>query len=163
MPATYEPIATTTLGSAAASISFTSIATSWTDLRLVLVGTGTSTSNAWLRFNNDSSALYSQTNLNGDGSTAGSTTQTSQTQIRQAYNLFDTTISMITYDVFSYAGSTFKTLLMEVCADKNGSGYVTRQVGLYRSTTAISRLDLVSSTSTFAAGTIATLYGIKSA
>ena len=32
--ATYEPIATTTLGSAAADITFSSIASTWTDLRI---------------------------------------------------------------------------------------------------------------------------------
>ena len=36
MATTYEPIATTTLGSAAASITFSSIAGTYTDLRLVL-------------------------------------------------------------------------------------------------------------------------------
>ena len=37
MPATYEPIATTTLGSAATNITFSSIPATYTDLRLVLV------------------------------------------------------------------------------------------------------------------------------
>jgi hypothetical protein len=37
MPATYEPIATTTLGTAAAFITFSSIPATYTDLRLVIV------------------------------------------------------------------------------------------------------------------------------
>ena len=37
--ATYEPIATQTLASAAASITFSSIAATYTDLRLVLTCT----------------------------------------------------------------------------------------------------------------------------
>jgi hypothetical protein len=41
MPATYEPIATTTLGGAAATITFSSISSAYTDLRIVLVGTTT--------------------------------------------------------------------------------------------------------------------------
>ena len=40
MPATYEPIASTTLGSAAATISFSSIPGTFTDLVVVLF-TGT--------------------------------------------------------------------------------------------------------------------------
>lgn len=163
MAATYEPIATTTLSSAASSITFSSIASSWTDLRLVLTGTGSTTLNPWLTFNNDSSALYSQTNLAGDGSVAESTRQTSGTYIKEIYNLFNTTPSMVTYDIFSYAGSTYKTVLMTIASDNNGSGRTANQVGLYRSTTAISRIDLTASTGNFAIGTTATLYGIKAA
>ena len=166
MPSTYEPIATQTLGSSSSTITFSSIPATYTDLRLVLVGTGSTTLNVWLTFNNDSSSLYSSTHLVGDGSSALSSRQTSGTFIRlNANNAFNTLPAMITYDVFSYAGSTFKTLLGSVSADTNGGAatYVTRQVSLYRSTTAISRLDFNTSTGTFESGTIATLYGIKNA
>ena len=163
MAATYEPIATTTLGSAAANITFSSIPATYTDLRLVLVGTGSTTLNVNLKYNNDSSSLYSQTNLAGDGTTAESTRQTSQTFIKQMYNLFNTTVSMLTYDVFSYAGSTNKTTLIINASDDNGSGRIVNTVGLYRSATAISRIDLTASTGNFATGTTATLYGILKA
>lgn len=163
MPATYEKIATTTLGSATATITFSSISSAYTDLRLVLVGTGSTTLNVNVKYNNDSSALYSQTNLAGDGTTAESTRQTSQTFIRQMYNLFNTTPSMLTYDVFSYAGSTFKTTLITNASDNNGSGRIVNTVALYQSTTAISRIDLTASTGNFATGTTATLYGILKA
>ena len=61
MPATYEPIATTTLGSAAASITFSSIAGTYTDLRLVMVGTTSASDWAFVRFNgtDGSSTAYS--------------------------------------------------------------------------------------------------------
>lgn len=163
MPATYEKIATTTLGSASATITFSSISSVYTDLRLVLVGTGSTTLNVNVKYNNDSSALYSQTNLAGDGTTAESTRQTSQTFIRQMYNLFNTTPSMLTYDVFSYAGSAFKTTLITNASDNNGSGRTVNTVALYQSTTAISRIDLTASTGNFATGTTATLYGILKA
>jgi hypothetical protein len=163
MPATYEKIATTTLSSAAATITFSSIAASWTDIRLVLTGTGSTTLNVNLKYNNDSSALYSQTNLAGDGTTAESTGQTSQTFIKQMYSLFNTTPSMLTYDIFSYAGSTYKTTLITNASDDNGSGRIVNTVGLYQSATAISRIDLTASTGNFAAGTTATLYGILKA
>jgi hypothetical protein len=164
MPATYEPIATTTLGSAASSITFSSIASSWTDLRLVVVAT--TTNNNWnleLRFNNDATSLYSITTLYGDGSTAG--TDTRGTQSLLSWTVGGATSSTIpqlyTADVFSYAGSTFKTTLMQRSEDKNGSGSVGRMVGLYRSTTAISRIDVLATGTTIATGTTATLYGIK--
>jgi hypothetical protein len=70
---------------------------------------------------------------------------------------------MVTYDIFSYAGSTFKTLLMTTSGDQNGSGWVERIVGLYRSTSAITSISIDASASTFAVGSTATLYGILKA
>ena len=61
MATTYEPIATNTLGSAAANITFSSIPATYTDLRVVVVAL--TTNNNWnieLRLNSDSSTLYSQ-------------------------------------------------------------------------------------------------------
>lgn len=164
MAATYEPIATQTLGSAASSITFSSIAASWTDLRVVFTGTTTAASGFWARFNNDTSALYSQTTLYGDGASAISNRGVGATEFEYTFmgNLNTTPVTFATMDVFSYAGSTYKTALLSLSKDNNGSGYAIRYVGLYRSTTAISRIDLIASGS-FAAGTTATIYGIKAA
>jgi hypothetical protein len=163
MPATYEPIATTTLGSAAASITFSSIASSWTDLRLVLVG-GVSVSGAYnyLQFNSDTASNYSTTRLDGDGSSPASARTTSATFARLATSL-DTNPNLFEIDVFSYAGSTNKTFLCGTSADQNGSGRVTRTVGLWRSTSAITSVAITMSSGNFNTGTTATLYGIKNA
>ena len=163
MPITYEPIATTTLVSAG-SISFTSIPATYTDIRLVLVAFASSNLNFDIRFNNDSSALYSQTDLYGNGTTASSGRQSGNTQISMtAYANFGTVPHLTTLDLFSYAGSTNKTSLITQSNDRNGTGYVGRTVALYRSTSAINRLDVIAGAPTFSAGTIATLYGIKNA
>ena len=165
MPATYEPIATTTLGSAAASITFSSIASSWTDLRLVLVGSGDT--NATLRFNSDTAANYSNTRLGGDGTATESARQTSTTSINTTASegLPASTPAMVTVDVFSYTGSTNKTVLITHSQDKNGSGWVARAVGLWRSTSAITTISFTATggTALFNTGTTATLYGIKNA
>ena len=165
MPATYEPIATTTLGSAAANITFSSITSAYTDLRLVIVGTGTTNDTYPLfRFNSDSSSLYSTTRLSGNGSAASSVNNAGTGLLVTINALLSSTIpSMWTLDVFSYAGSINKTSLATVSADRNGSGAVERAVGLYRSTSAITTVAAVMASSTFAAGTTATLYGIKKA
>ena len=167
MPATYEPIATTTLGSAATSITFSSIGSGYTDLRVVLSVSSTSGNSEGVRiiFNNDSSALYSQTYISGDGSSAVSARATGQNFILLHYSGTSTTIpTFYTVDVFSYAGSTNKTILTTGSEDKNGSGNTTRNVGLYRSTTAINELKLsTASAVTFSSGTTATLYGILKA
>lgn len=162
---TFEPLATTTLGSAQASISFTSIPATYTDLRLVWVGSMNNNGEVWMRFNNDSATNYSFTDLVGTGSAAASSRQTSIAQANLAfYYSVGTGKAMATADVFSYAGSTYKTALCSLANDLNGSGSVEVFVNLWRSTAAINRLDVIAYTgNTFSTGTTATLYGIKSA
>jgi hypothetical protein len=164
MPATYEPIATTTLGSAASTITFSSIPSTYTDLRLVLVATTTTETSCYLQFNSDTGTNYSRTELSGNGSAAFSSGGSSQAQISLVYSSISTTIpSFITLDIFSYAGNTFKTCLTSASQDVNGSGLVGCNVGLWRSTSAITSVNFIFYSGSFAAGTTATLYGIKNA
>lgn len=164
--ATEIVIASTVLSSANAAITFTSIPSTYTDLRLVIVGRGTVETQATvgvdLTFNNDTSAVYSRTIMYGDGTTAASSRLTAisafQAQLPSSQSF--TGFGLCTYDIFSYAGNTFKTILNSSSLDKNGSGYAWSSVGLWRSTSAINRIDITASTSTWIAGTIATLYGI---
>jgi len=166
MPATYEPIATTTLGTAQQTITFSSIPSTYTDLRLVIVAMATTgTIDTWLYMNNDTGTNYSQTYLAGTGAATASA-RSSNTASAYDTNLssISTIPCLITHDIFSYAGSTNKTWLTTVSMDKNGSGVVNRYVKLWRSTSAINRLDYTAATSTtFAIGTTATLFGIKAA
>jgi hypothetical protein len=165
MPATYEPIATTTLGSAAASITFSSIAGTYTDLRLVFVAKSTNGDNIRIQFNGDtSSSNYSSTWISGNGSTASSSRNTDLSRIQLPSSLDSTQPALVTIDIFSYAGSTNKTVLVEESKDLNGSGVVARQVSCWRNTSAITTIFLESQGGgTFMSGTTATLYGIKNA
>jgi hypothetical protein len=166
MPTTYEPIATNTLVSSAASITFSTIPATYTDLRLVFVGSyNTATSGeVWLRVNSDTTSNYSNTNLTGDGSSAASNRVSTSRIFISAFNITANQPSLITSDIFSYAGSTYKTFLNTSSQDTNGSGEVVRQVALWRSTAAITTVALRAGTSgAFLAGSTATLYGIKNA
>jgi hypothetical protein len=167
MPSTYEPIATTTLGTAATSMSFTSIPATYTDLRVVWTGSFANAggSRLSLRFNSDSGTNYSYTRLSGNGTAAASARNTSQTDIIMGVSdIPQNAIHLNEIDVFSYAGSTFKTCLIGQSSDNNGSGWVFRQVGLWRSTSAITSITLLDYQGTnINAGTTATLYGIKNA
>jgi hypothetical protein len=168
MATTYEKIATTTLGSAAATIEFTSISSAYTDLRIVLVATtDTGGKSPQLRFNSDSGTNYSMTELTGNGSSAATNQQTNRNQVDLYYSGSGTsaTIPMMwTIDIFSYAGSTFKTCLITRSSDQNGSGEVMREVSLWRNTAAITTILFRLSTSgNYATGTTATLYGILKA
>ena len=167
MATTYDKIATTTLGTAAASIDFTSIAGTYTDLRVVFKWQPTAALNLFIRLNNDSASpfYYSTTYLNGNGTSAasGRDTSSSSWSVNQIVNPSTKLPSFTTIDLFSYAGATNKTALITTSADFNGSGYTQPQISLWRRTDAVTQINLVASSSTFIAGTTATLYGILKA
>jgi hypothetical protein len=166
MALTYEPIATTTLGSATSTITFSSIPATYTDLRLVITSTVSDAAGyIGLRFNSDSGTNYSYTQLKGDGSSAATNSTTfSDTLYLGSSGSPSTTIPYLqTVDVFSYSGSTYKTALVTTSQDRNGSGEVIRQSGLWRSTSAINAILIRVYTGNLNAGTTATLYGIKAA
>ena len=163
MPTSTEvAIATTTLGSAAANITFSSIPNTYTDLRLVIVGTASANALVTIQFNNDTGNNYSETYLFGSGSSVSTGQVTSANNIYD-YSVFtnDSNVAMVTINIFSYAGSTNKTVLLAGSGDKNGSGRTSREVGLWRSTSAITSVKLFGySGANFNTGTTATLYGI---
>lgn len=160
--ATYEPIATTTLGSAASSITFSSIPATYTDLRVVLTGIGSTSAVFKVTFNSSATG-YSATQLYGDGATASSDRVTNDVAIDLGTLVSTTLPTMVTMDIFSYAGSTYKTSLISVSQDKNGTGSVYTKVALWQNTAAIASIVFSKGGGNYAAGTTATLYGIKAA
>lgn len=167
--ATYEPIATTTLTGSQANITFASLG-SYTDLRLIVVARTTFATNNdtfIIRFNSDTGNNYSTTWLNGSGAAASSARNSTIGYINGPY-VPGTTVTANTFsygqvDIFSYSGNTNKTCLVTGSQDLNGSGNVYRAVGLWRSTAAITSVIIYGENGSFATGTTATLYGIKSA
>jgi hypothetical protein len=166
MPATYDRIATTTLGSANATITFSSIPATYTDLKIVFTGTATASGDdLLLRLNGDTGTNYSVTALQGNGATASSFRSTSIAYVFLAGSAsMSTTIPTFSeVDIFSYAGGTNKTLLAQYSGDFNGSGVTARSVGLWRNTAAITSVSLLLLATTFKVNTTATLYGILKA
>ncbi len=161
MPRTYEPIASTTLGSAASSITLSSIPATFTDLRLVVVASASvSGSNVNLRVNGDTATNYSATQLEGSFAT-GSTRQSNFAQINGYWQVgTDANVSTYIADFMSYANTNVnKTVLY---SGGNG-GEVFRVVGLWRSTSAINSVTILISGGNFNSGATASLYGIKAA
>jgi hypothetical protein len=165
MAKTYEPIQTQTLGTATATVTFSSIPQTYTDLVLVLsarITTGTSYHT--LQFNSDSATNYSRTNLSGNGTTASSSRYTSETSIFPSIHPLPTAAS--TFDInitniMNYSNSTtYKTILSR--GNVTGTG-VDLNVSLWRSTAAITNITVTSFASTYTAGSTFTLYGIKAA
>ena len=160
MPAgsTYTPIATTTLGSAQATVTFSSIASTYTDLIIVFSGAPTANDFFSIRFNNDSGSNYSLTDLYGTGSAAYSSRQTNQTKISRNECVGQ---SNAIIQINNYSNTTtYKTTLSRSNSATDAAFAV---VGLWRSTAAINRVDLIHDGSTFAAGNTFTLYGLAAA
>ena len=167
MAVTYEPIASTTLGSAAIEIVFADIPGTYTDLVLICQGksanTGSSTNALRVRFNDDSGSNYSSTLLIGNGSTASSVRTSSETYM-DVLDLAQTSASIAVnrFQIMSYANTNvFKTALGFTAAP---SVRVLLGVGLWRSTSAITSLKVYrDGTINLESGFTAALYGIKAA
>jgi hypothetical protein len=164
MPAgnTYESIATQTLGSAAASVSFTSIPGTYTDL--VLVGSPKYTSSGdYLKvtYNSDTGSNYSITYVLGNGSSASSGRESSTTSMNVMYMTQTTNFGVLKIDVQNYSNATtYKTALFH---SDDASTQTQRVVGLWRSTSAITSITLTCGSNTMTTGSTFSLYGIASA
>ena len=161
--ATYTPIATTTLGSAAASYTFSSIPSTYTDLIVTVTAiNATGVSVLGIRFNSDSASNYSWTRLYGDGTSAVSDRSTSQIQgnIGATSN---TTQTINIAQIMNYANTTiYKTV---IARGNNAAGATSAIVSLWKATpAAINSLTVVDVNGyNFSVGSTFTLYGIASA
>jgi hypothetical protein len=165
MPNTFSLIQAVTVGAGgAASIDFTSIPSTYTDLVLKLSARATST-NIDLKMNfNSITTGYSRRNLNGNGSTVSSSSASDAwigpiDGSGQAANIFGNTEIYIT----NYAGSTNKSYSIDSIVEDNASlAYATFIAGLWSNTAAITSISLsaLSSSLTFAQYSTAYLYGI---
>jgi hypothetical protein len=177
MPGTYEPIATSTLGSSTTTVTFSSIPSTYTDLVLVLSMQSTSADDIdtryWLRFNSDSGSNYSMTTVEGDTVNPTSGRNVSRTQFDNLTNLSSSPeFTLATFNIMNYSNTTtYKTLLNRAGQQSNnvGTSGGTRSlygalVGLWRDTSAINRIDIICAVNgQFATGSMFTIYGIKAA
>ena len=166
MASTYSQIATTTLGSAATSYTFSNIPQTYTNLVLVISPLRDATSGGYItaQFNSDTGSNYSNTGLLGNGTTTQSSRTSSQTFCYlnwSASTLSTTEPNTIIASFQNYSNTTTnKTYLARANAASVGVDAV---VGLWRSTSAISTIAISRSTGSFATGSTFTLYGIKGA
>ena len=164
MALTYESIATTTLGSNIASVEFTGLSGSYTDLILVcnVKNQGGANYNLYCQVGNgsyDTGSNYSDTYLGGQGSSAYSGRDTSATQIRLGLS-GNSNYTPIIVNFQNYSNtSTYKST---VSRGSDAGGNVMAIAGLWRSTSAINRIKLfVESSADLSSGSTFTLYGIK--
>jgi len=162
---TYTPIATTTLGSNQASVTFSGISGSYTDL-IIWTNAANTAGNAAIKVQVGNSSIdtgsnYSTTYLYGNGSTATSGRTTSATSMIAARTASTLTANgYITLQNYSNT-TTYKTMLSRGnAANEMAVAYV----GLWRSTSAINIITLTDeNANNFISGSTFTLYGIAAA
>jgi hypothetical protein len=166
MPKTYEPIATTTLGSAQSTVTLSSIPSTYTDLIIISQPKSTATEGiVYIQFNSIGGTSYSSTYVYGSGSSASSGRRTNSGLGVIAENAYATSTAGATTfvtQVFNYANTTtFKTWLSR--GNRTDSQGTEAMVGLCRDTSAINSVSFAIGGTTFAAGSVFSIYGIKAA
>ena len=169
MAATYTPIASITLGATAASVTFSSIPSTYTDLIVTGQIIGAAQDNLVLRFNSDTGSNYSHTTLWSNGSTVASLRRTNATYsyiigeglLPTAANTF----ASISININNYANTTTnKTLLARSGTNNATYPEISLLTGLWRSTAAITSVSLITPSGSYlATGSTFNLYGILGA
>jgi hypothetical protein len=170
----YESIATTTLSTATASVTFSSIPATYTHLQIRGIArtndTDVNFDYAKLRFNSDSGSNYADHILFGDGASASSLGFASQSENwiqRLASNGIGNASIFGTFviDILDYVNTNkYKTTRILGGVDANGSGRNYLTSGLWRNTNAISSLVITPGAGTnFLQYSSFALYGIKGA
>lgn len=169
MPATYEPIATTTLGSNQTDITFSSISGSFTDLILICqYASQIDNYNFRLRFNSDTGNNYSDTVLTGWSSASSTRLSNYSSILMTQYYGAGTTLAKpgtTIAHIMNYSNTTTnKTVIFRDNAVTDGGNIqVGSGVGLWRNTAAITSMTFGTNSGYLVSGTTATLYGIKAA
>lgn len=166
MAVTYTLIQSVTVGSGgSASIDFTSIPATYTDLKLVWSTrtTNAATSNAMYMTFNTLSTNFSFRRLRGTGSAADSYSEASSTLYNAAVGASASASIFSNGELYipNYAGSTYKSFSADFVAEDNATAGVEACFGgLWSSTAAINAISFTTD-SNFAQYSSMSLYGIK--
>jgi hypothetical protein len=165
MPVTYIPLATANGTGSSATISFTSIPATYTDIYLAGTFSGTGTGGFAIVLNNDTSSLYSFTNLRGEGSAASSNRASNQSAFNVNYTGSYGTGGVTNTFLASFNNYSNTTTNKTMLSRYNVPNLETiAYIGLYRSTSAITQVDVkIAGGAFFTTGSTFSLYGILAA
>jgi hypothetical protein len=161
-------IATTSLSTAASSITFSNIPQGYTDLKIVLSVRASSTSgnsNCFIYLNGVTGTSYSQRRVSGTGASVISDSQTSYPWVDMINTIPNATFTANTFasaEIYipNYTSSNYKSLSVDFVAENNATtahSYFTS--GLFSNTSAITSIA-IDGTDNFVQYSTATLYGI---
>jgi len=168
MPAgkTHIKIASQTLSSNTASVTFSNLPKNYTDLILqVNYSLTVSNSSLFIRLNGDTGSNYSHVRVSSTGSAASSGRGNNANQARITADVTaqgSSTRQTITLNLMNYSNNTtYKTWLNRY----NSEGGVEAYTGLWRNTNPITSLEIkgFDGTAIIQSGSIFTLYGIEAA
>ena len=138
----YESIATQTVSSSVASVTFSSIPSTYKHLQLRMSAITAS----WLvtEINGDTGANYKGHELRGNGSTVNAYTSGDVNDILLTIAGYTTAPTVGVVDILDYANtSKYKTLRTFGGGDQNGTGIIDLTSGLWMSTSAINSIKIL--------------------
>ena len=163
----YESIATINGNGSTATITFSSIPSTYSHLQVrVMARVAAGGEDLTLRLNGDTGTNYARHRLTGSGSAAAAGALTSTTGITtlgsagmpSTANIYAVTV----IDILDYANANkYKTAKMLSGQDSNGSGGVELTSGVWMNTTAVNSLTIRANSSNFPTAASFALYGIK--
>lgn len=163
MAITYEKIATTTLGSNQASVTFSSIGAGYTDIVAVLSVKAVGNTDAVVQFNNDSSTIYPFTTLRSNGSRA---TSDSYNNTNYGYTDLDGYVDASNFTsrvvhFMNYSNTTtHKSFLSRSSNPSTGQDLI---INVWQSTAAIDTIKFLTTGQNYVTGSTFTIYGILKA
>jgi hypothetical protein len=169
MPNTYILISSNVLSTTAASVTFSAIPSTYTDLVLRYSARNDDTTTILgVRFNGDTATNYSTTILRGNGSSASSLSyNTTRTQLFEQDGVEPSTMTANTFvnaEIYipSYLASQNKpSSNFTVTEDNSTTSFISAIANLWRNTAAITSINLYSNGGNLVAGSSFYLYGIK--
>lgn len=161
---TYTKIASQTLGSTTATLTFSNLPQNYTDLVVVLNATTNHSDNGargFVQFNSETS-VYSDTWIAGNGSSVSSSRDTSDTYLAFCVpGNSSTEFGTFILNIQNYSNSTTYKSVLSRSSSTSAAG-MRAFVGMYRSTNPITTVTFRADSS-YRAGSTFTLYGIAAA
>jgi hypothetical protein len=157
---TYTALANITLGSSASTVNFSSIPATFRDLVIVIDGTTSSTAvGIALRYNGDSGFNYAGVLMSGSGSAAASGGNASNFAADIAYADNTSKFNAIA-QIMDYSATDKHKMVLS--RSNQANSFLLAYAYRWANTSAITSVQVLTLTSSFAAGTTVSLYGIAS-
>jgi hypothetical protein len=160
----FESIASSTVGSGGvASITFSSIAQTYSHLQIRGIWKVSSIGNLKIQFNGDTGANYKGHFLYGDGASASSgVLSVSPNAMSLGYNGATTSFEASVCDILDYTNTNKYTTIRSLDGnDRNGAGDVELDSGVWLNTAAVTSITLTPAFGTLSEFSSLALYGVK--